>query len=155
AAPHRGGDPFLGPGPEWIGDRRRRRRSSRARTLRARRAKGGIAVRTAPERRLGPPPAASKGAVFIVGAGPGDAGLITVRGLSRLRVADVVLYDRLVSPALLGEAPPRAERICVGKAPGRARLDQEAIGRLMIERAASGKAVVRLKGGDPFVFGRG
>mgnify|MGYP001439454491 CR=1 FL=1 len=95
------------------------------------------------------------GTVALVGAGPGDASLITVRGLDRLRSADVVLYDRLVAPALLGEAPPRAERICVGKARGRKRLSQEEIEALMVAKARAGKVVVRLKGGDPFVFGRG
>ncbi len=105
--------------------------------------------------RLHPNSKPRPGPVYLIGAGPGDAKLITVRGLERLRSAQVVLYDRLVAPALLGEAPPFAERICVGKAPGRERLDQKGIEALMIERATAGKTVVRLKGGDPFVFGRG
>ena len=97
------------------------------------------------------------GIVHIVGAGPGDPGLITRRGLERLRAAEVVVYDRLVHPDLLEEAPPWAERIFVGKRPGREghSLSQEQINVLLIETARSGRVVVRLKGGDPFVFGRG
>lgn len=95
------------------------------------------------------------GTVSLIGAGPGDPDLITVRGLKRLRRADVVVYDRLVSEALLEEAPEWAERIFVGKAPGRQVMSQEAINALLVARAREGLAVVRLKGGDPFVFGRG
>jgi uroporphyrin-III C-methyltransferase len=95
------------------------------------------------------------GKVFIVGAGPGDPGLITVRGLASLRQAQVVVYDRLVHPDLLDEAPPAAERIDVGKASGRHAYSQAAINALLIAKAAENKTVVRLKGGDPFVFGRG
>src|SRR5437762_2146162 len=97
------------------------------------------------------------GIVHIVGAGPGEPGLITRRGLERLRAAEVVVYDRLVHPDLLEEAPPWAERIFVGKRPGREghSLPQEQINVLLIETARSGRVVVRLKGGDPFVFGRG
>jgi uroporphyrin-III C-methyltransferase len=95
------------------------------------------------------------GMVSIVGAGPGDPELITVRGLSRLRAADVVVYDRLVNPHLLDEGPPLAERVFAGKVPGFAMLDQRAIEAVLIDRARAGKRVVRLKGGDPFVFGRG
>jgi uroporphyrin-III C-methyltransferase len=95
------------------------------------------------------------GLVSLVGAGPGDPELITVRGLRRLERADAVLYDRLVHPALLHEAPPHAELVYVGKEPGRAELSQEDIGRELVRRARSGARVVRLKGGDPFVFGRG
>jgi uroporphyrin-III C-methyltransferase len=93
--------------------------------------------------------------VFIVGAGPGDPGLITVRGLTCLRQAQVVVYDRLVSLRLLDEAPDTAERINVGKVPGRHVWSQAAINALLIDQASQGKTVVRLKGGDPFVFGRG
>lgn len=95
------------------------------------------------------------GIVHIVGAGPGDPGLITVQGLRRLRAAEVVVYDRLVNPVLLEEAPPAAERILVGKQAGGRFASQEEINRLLIERAGSGRTVVRLKGGDPFVFSRG
>jgi len=95
------------------------------------------------------------GIVYIIGGGPGDPGLITVKGLKYLRQADVVLYDRLVSPELLSEASPHAEMIDVGKEPKRHRRSQDEINALLIEKAKEGKSVVRLKGGDPFVFGRG
>jgi uroporphyrin-III C-methyltransferase len=93
--------------------------------------------------------------VCLVGAGPGDPGLITARGLEVLRRADVVVYDRLVSPALLEEAPADAELVYAGKAPGGHCMPQEGINALLVHEARLGKAVVRLKGGDPFVFGRG
>ncbi len=95
------------------------------------------------------------GLVYIVGAGPGDPELITVKGLACLRRADVVLYDRLVASELLAEAPNTAELIDVGKAPARQRRSQAEINALLIEKARAGLCVVRLKGGDPFVFGRG
>jgi uroporphyrin-III C-methyltransferase len=95
------------------------------------------------------------GTVFIVGAGPGNPDLITVRGLTCLREADVVLHDRLIDLHLLEEAKPDAEIICVGKEPGPENSQQEYINRLMIQKAEEGKDVCRLKGGDPFVFGRG
>lgn len=95
------------------------------------------------------------GTVFLVGAGPGDPKLITLRGAEVLARADVVVYDRLASPALLDLAPARAERIYVGKEPGRSAMPQAEIEALLIEHAEQGQAVVRLKGGDPFVFGRG
>jgi uroporphyrin-III C-methyltransferase len=96
-----------------------------------------------------------RGRVSIVGAGPGDAELITVRGLARIRTANVLVFDRLVDPLLLGEAPLDAARIFAGKARGFAALDQQAINDLLIAGARAGKHVVRLKGGDPYVFGRG
>ena len=96
-----------------------------------------------------------QGRVYLVGAGPGDPGLITVRGLQCLREAQVVLYDRLVDQRLLSEASPKAEMIDVGKARGFHREPQAGINQLMVEKAAEGKMVVRLKGGDPFIFGRG
>jgi uroporphyrin-III C-methyltransferase len=97
----------------------------------------------------------TNGIVYIVGGGPGDPGLITVKGLECLRHADVVLHDRLVAQELLTEAPPHAELIDVGKEPKRHRRSQAEINALLIEKARAGKNVVRLKGGDPFVFGRG
>ena len=93
--------------------------------------------------------------VFIVGAGPGDPDLITVKGLACLRRADVVLYDRLAPAELLAEARPGAELIDVGKEPQRHRRSQDEINALLLARARAGLTVVRLKGGDPFVFGRG
>lgn len=93
--------------------------------------------------------------VFLVGAGPGDPGLLTLRGAEVLGRADVVVHDRLSAEELLDLAPPDAERIDVGKAPGRARVTQEGINQLLVEHGRTGRAVVRLKGGDPTVFARG
>ncbi|MGH7324572.1 MAG: uroporphyrinogen-III C-methyltransferase, partial [Candidatus Rokuibacteriota bacterium] len=95
------------------------------------------------------------GTVALVGAGPGDPGLLTLRGRRRLRQADVVVYDRLVDPRLLTLAPRRALRLFAGKASGVHALDQDEINALLIAHAHRGRRVVRLKGGDPFVFGRG
>ena len=97
----------------------------------------------------------SRGRVVLVGAGPGDPELITVKGLGWLRRAEVVVYDQLVSPSLLDEAPGGALRIFAGKSAGHHCLDQSAIDAIMIHHAEAGRLVVRLKGGDPFVFGRG
>ena len=93
--------------------------------------------------------------VFLVGAGPGDPGLLTVRAASLLRRADVVVHDRLVEAAVVDLAPPWAERVNVGKAPGRRGVSQERIHETLLDRSRSFGCVVRLKGGDPFVFGRG
>jgi uroporphyrinogen III methyltransferase/synthase len=93
--------------------------------------------------------------VYLVGAGPGDPGLLTRRGEALLRAAEVVVYDRLAPAALLDLAPGTAERIDVGKAPGRAAMSQQQINEVLVARGRSGACVVRLKGGDPFVFGRG
>src|SRR5438552_17263818 len=93
--------------------------------------------------------------VYLVGAGPGDPGLITVRGAEVLGRADVVVYDRLSVSSLLDLAPTHAERISVGKSPGHASMEQPDINALVIERGKGGETVVRLKGGDPFVFARG
>ena len=95
------------------------------------------------------------GKVYLVGAGPGDPGLITWKGLEALRSCDVVIYDRLVARELLDEAPTQATRIHAGKTPGAASVSQEEINALLIGHARGGVTVVRLKGGDPFVFGRG
>ena len=95
------------------------------------------------------------GKVFLVGAGPGDPGLITVKGLRCLKSADTIVYDRLMDPSLLELAPKSAEYIFVGKERGRQALTQDQINELLVSKAQEGKSVVRLKGGDPFVFGRG
>ena len=110
-------------------------------------ARGRIAELVGPH-PLSPSPFGRGGTVYLVGAGPGDPGLITAKGLELLRSADVVVYDRLVSPALLAQAPAEAERILRG-------TDQQDVNALLIDRAQEGLNVVRLKGGDPFVFGRG
>jgi uroporphyrinogen III methyltransferase/synthase len=96
-----------------------------------------------------------KGKVYLVGAGPGDPGLITVKGLNCLRQADVVIYDRLVDESILNEVRLEAEKIYVGKASSHHTLEQEMINHLLIQKAREGRVVVRLKGGDPFVLGRG
>jgi len=93
--------------------------------------------------------------VYLVGAGPGDPGLLTVRGAEVLARADVVVYDRLSVAALLDQAPAHADRISVAKQPGGRSTPQEEINRLLVEHGRSGRTVVRLKGGDPFVFARG
>lgn len=101
------------------------------------------------------PPMPAAGKIYLVGAGPGDPALLTLRGKECLQQADVVFYDYLANPDLLAHAPANAEKIYVGRR-GRGRyLAQEEISRLLIDKAKAGKTVVRLKGGDPFVFGRG
>ena len=95
------------------------------------------------------------GRVILVGAGPGDPKLITVRGAEALAAADVVVFDRLVSPELLALGREDAQRVYVGKEPGRSATPQEEISALLVTHARRGRMVVRLKGGDPFVFGRG
>ena len=98
---------------------------------------------------------ARRGTVYLVGAGPGDPGLITVRGLDLLMNADVIVYDRLVDSRLLDRASEFAELIDVGKSRGDAAVGQDEINDILVDRAQSGALVVRLKGGDPFLFGRG
>jgi uroporphyrin-III C-methyltransferase len=95
------------------------------------------------------------GKVYLVGAGPGDPGLLTVRGLELLRKASVVVYDQLINPALLQETGAHTIKIFVGKKAGRHCIAQEEINHVLIAYARAGHQVVRLKGGDPFVFGRG
>ena len=100
--------------------------------------------------------AARPGVVYLVGAGPGDPGLMTVRGAELVASADVILYDRLIPQAALSGAREDAELVYVGKRPGRRRRSRSRRSRrTMVERARAGRSVVRLKGGDPFVFGRG
>ena len=98
---------------------------------------------------------AQPGTVHLVGAGPGDPGLITVRGQRILESADVVVYDRLVAPELVESARPDAKRLSAAKAPGGRGPSQARINAQIIEHARAGRSVCRLKGGDPFVFGRG
>jgi len=96
-----------------------------------------------------------KGKVYLIGAGPGDPDLITVKGLECIKKADVIVYDRLADPRLLKKCRREAEKIYVGKSPHRHTLKQEEINRLLVDKAREGKTIARLKGGDPFVFGRG
>ena len=97
----------------------------------------------------------ASGRVYLVGAGPGDPGLLTIRGKGCLELADVVIYDYLANPELLVYAPEGAEKICVGKPHSAQHLSQDQTNALLAEKTAAGKKVVRLKGGDPYIFGRG
>ena len=98
---------------------------------------------------------ARPGVVYLVGAGPGDPGLMTARSLELIAAADAIFHDRLIPPGALDGARPDAELVYVGKAPGKPSVPQDEIGERLVEVARAGKSVVRLKGGDPFVFGRG
>ncbi len=102
-----------------------------------------------------PAPGGCRPHVFLVGAGPGDPDLFSLKGVRCLREADVVLYDRLVDPSLLSYAPPGAELVYVGKRSAQHTVPQDGINQLIVDHALQGKTVVRLKGGDPFIFGRG
>ena len=95
------------------------------------------------------------GKVFLVGAGPGDIGLITVKAMERLKTADVVVYDRLINEELLSFCKKDCELIFVGKESGYHPIEQERITDILVTKSKEGLDVVRLKGGDPFVFGRG
>lgn len=95
------------------------------------------------------------GRIYLIGAGPGDPGLLTIKGKACLEQADIIVYDYLANEDFLRYARIQAERIFVGKKGGQSHLDQDSINRLLIENARRGKIVVRLKGGDPFIFGRG
>ena len=95
------------------------------------------------------------GSVILVGAGPGDPGLLTQKGRQAIENAQVVVYDRLVSPAILSLIPKDAEKINVGKESSNHLVPQEEINRILLRKAQEDKRVVRLKGGDPFLFGRG
>ena len=95
------------------------------------------------------------GKIYLIGAGPGDPGLITVKGLQCIQEADVIVYDYLASPRLMRHARKNAEKIYVGKMGGNHTLSQDGINNLLVEKGKSGLKVARLKGGDPFVFGRG
>ena len=97
----------------------------------------------------------NKGKVVLVGAGPGDVGLLTLSGKQWLQKANVILYDHLVNPDMVRFTQKSAQMIYVGKKEGVASMEQEQINHLLISKAHEGKIVVRLKGGDPFLFGRG
>jgi uroporphyrin-III C-methyltransferase len=96
-----------------------------------------------------------KGKVYIVGAGPGDAGLLTLKALDLIKSADIILYDRLVSDDILKMIPSNVQKVYVGRNVGDDYAHQEETNKLMVDHAKNGKKVVRLKGGDPFIFGRG
>ena len=155
-------DAFVGlpDGSEWIRDRlegdstepdpaRRRTREAPARQRRPRAPRPRRAVDWTCGVTLRP------GVVYLVGAGPGDPGLMTARALELIAAADTIFHDRLIPPGALDGAREDAELVYVGKAPGRPSMPQEEIAERLVAAARDGRSVVRLKGGDPFVFGRG
>jgi len=162
-------DPALGKLAEWLGAKREALRARFPDTARRRQVietlirgpaadalrNGDVAGAEAAFEAARSQDATPRGRVILVGAGPGDPGLLTLRGLRALNQADVVLHDRLVSPEVLALARRDAERIEVAKEAGTHHTTQQRIHELLIEHARAGKTVVRLKGGDPFVFGRG
>ena len=93
--------------------------------------------------------------VYLVGSGPGDLGLLTLKGLELIKKADVIIYDRLVSKTILKQIPSKTKKLYVGKSTGKHSVTQEKINELIVRESKQGKKVVRLKGGDPFIFGRG
>jgi uroporphyrinogen III methyltransferase/synthase len=95
------------------------------------------------------------GKVYLVGSGPGDLGLLTLKGYELLKTADVIIYDRLVSKTILRQIPSKTKKLYVGKSTGKHSVSQEKINELIVKESKQGKKVVRLKGGDPFIFGRG
>jgi len=115
----------------------------------------GLFGKEFPEEHLAKECFGMKGKAYLVGAGPGDPGLLTLKGLEALKEADCVIYDFLANSRLLEHAKPGAETIYVGKKGSEKTLPQEEISRLLVDKAKKGKTVVRLKGGDPFIFGRG
>jgi len=96
-----------------------------------------------------------KGKVYLVGAGPGDPDLLSIKALRILKKADVVVYDRLVMKPILELIPEKIEKIYVGKRPGKHTISQDKVNEILVSEAQQGKVVVRLKGGDPFLFARG
>src|SRR5512140_1724250 len=106
-------------------------------------------------REATPPRRSARGEVYLVGAGPGDPELLTLRALKLMQRADVVLYDNLISAEVLALLPETAERVYVGKQRANHTMRQEEINELLVQYAQAGKRVLRLKGGDPFIFGRG
>jgi uroporphyrin-III C-methyltransferase len=97
----------------------------------------------------------SSGKVYLVGAGPGDPGLLTIKALKILNSCDVIIYDALMNPDILKYASSKAEKIFIGPSRQKSRIDQAKVKQIMIQKASDGLSVVRLKGGDPFMFGRG